>query len=122
LRRNPDLKWRQSPQSVDELVQLQRRILASAARCVTPGGRLVYATCSLLRAENEDQVEAFLAANPDFELLDAQQVLGDRVPDLGLTTPYLRLRPDTHHTDGFFAAVLQRKTASSTPSVSTETD
>lgn len=115
LRRNPDLKWRQSPQSVEELVQLQARILASAARCVTPGGRLVYATCSVLRAENEAQVETFLAAHPDFELLDAQTVLGDRVPELGLDSPYLRLRPDRHQTDGFFAAVLQRKQPGTTP-------
>ncbi|MCK9507285.1 MAG: RsmB/NOP family class I SAM-dependent RNA methyltransferase [Pigmentiphaga sp.] len=122
LRRNPDLKWRQSPQSVEELVQLQARILASAARCVSPGGRLVYATCSLLRVENEGQVEAFLAAHPDFELLEAQSVLGDRVPDLGLSTPYLRLRPDMHQTDGFFAAVLQRKVPSAEAPVLAETD
>ncbi|HBP27867.1 MAG TPA: rRNA methyltransferase [Advenella kashmirensis] len=108
LRRNPDLKWRQSPASVQELTELQARILNSAARCVAPGGRLVYSTCSVLPQENEQQVDAFLAAHPEFTLLNAQEVLGDRCPDLGMTTPYLRLRPDVHGTDGFFAAVLER--------------
>lgn len=108
LRRNPDLKWRQSPASVQELTELQARILNSAARCVAPGGRLVYSTCSVLPQENEQQVDAFLAAHPEFTLLNAQAVLGDRCPDLGMTTPYLKLRPDVHGTDGFFAAVLER--------------
>jgi len=108
LRRNPDLKWRQHPQAVQELQQLQAQILLDAARCVRPGGRLVYATCSLLPQENEDQVQQFLAVHPDFRLLDAAQVLGDRCPDLGLKDAYLRLRPDVHGTDGFFAAVMQR--------------
>lgn len=108
LRRNPDLKWRQSLASVQELTQLQTRILNSAARCVAPGGRLVYSTCSVLPQENEQQVDAFLAAHPEFTLLNAQEVLGDRCPELGMKTPYLKLRPDVHGTDGFFAAVLER--------------
>ena len=108
LRRNPDLKWRQSPASVQELTELQARILNSAARCVAPGGRLVYSTCSVLPQENEQQIDAFLASHPEFSLLNAQQVLGDRCPDLGMTSPYLKLRPDVHGTDGFFAAVLER--------------
>lgn len=111
LRRNPDLKWRQTPESLAALVDIQARILHSAARCVAPGGRLVYATCSILPDENEAQIEAFLAQHPDFELLDAREVLGDRVPALVLDGPYLSLRPDVHGTDGFFAAALQRKAA-----------
>jgi len=109
LRRNPDLKWRQNPESVSDLCALQRSILASAARCVAPGGRLVYATCSLLRVENESQAEAFLAAHPDFELLSAPELLADRAGTLALPGPYLKLRPDAHGTDGFFAAVFQRR-------------
>jgi 16S rRNA (cytosine967-C5)-methyltransferase len=109
LRRNPDLKWRQSPESVSDLCALQRSILASAARCVAPGGRLVYATCSILRVENEGQVEAFLAAHPEFELLSAPELLADRAGALSLPGPYLKLRPDVHGTDGFFAAVFQRR-------------
>ncbi|WP_246013283.1 RsmB/NOP family class I SAM-dependent RNA methyltransferase [Pigmentiphaga humi] len=109
LRRNPDLKWRQSPESVSDLCALQRSILASAARCVAPGGRLVYATCSILRVENENQIESFLAEHPEFELLSAPDILADRAGALGLSGPYLKLRTDVHGTDGFFAAVLQRR-------------
>jgi 16S rRNA (cytosine967-C5)-methyltransferase len=107
LRRNPDLKWRQSPQSVEELKAKQAGILHSAAKLLKPGGRLVYATCSLLREENEDIVEAFLATNAHFRQLDCSAILRDAgVPlDTGL---FLRLFPHVHGTDGFFAAVLER--------------
>lgn len=111
LRRNPDLKWRQHPESLAELVGLQHRILKSAARCVAPGGRLVYATCSLLAEENTEQAERFLAEHPDFERLDAAALLTQRVPGLRLDGPYVQLRPDVHGTDGFFAAVFERKKA-----------
>ncbi|NGR08825.1 RsmB/NOP family class I SAM-dependent RNA methyltransferase [bacterium SGD-2] len=109
LRRNPDLKWRQHPDSVAEFVALQQRILAEAATCVAPEGRLVYATCSLLPEENQQQVEAFLQENPQFELLDAAAIAAERCPGLVEAGPYLQLRPDRHGTDGFFAAVLQRR-------------
>lgn len=112
LRRNPDLKWRQSPQSVAELQVKQSAILASAARLVKPGGRLVYATCSLLDAENEQIAQAFGAANPGFEPLPAQEALSaaqvDAAADL-CDGGYLRLWPHRHATDGFFAAVWQRR-------------
>jgi 16S rRNA (cytosine967-C5)-methyltransferase len=110
LRRNPDLKWRQSVQSLQELTALQARILASASRCVAPGGRLVYATCSVLIEENQAQAERFLAEHPDFELIDAAQLLSART-SLQLEGPYLNLRPDVHGTDGFFAAVFERRKA-----------
>ncbi|WP_313623229.1 RsmB/NOP family class I SAM-dependent RNA methyltransferase [Achromobacter sp.] len=109
LRRNPDLKWRQHPEALAELGQLQERILNSAARCVAPGGRLVYATCSLLAEENEVQADRFLASHPDFERLDAAEILGARCESLNLQGPYVQLRPDVHGTDGFFAAVFERK-------------
>jgi 16S rRNA (cytosine967-C5)-methyltransferase len=125
LRRNADLKWRQNPDSVQELVALQHSILASAARCVAPGGRLVYGTCSLLREENEAQAETFLAENPDFELLPADEVLragraGEMVGEAALSGPFLKLRPDVHGTDGFFAAVFQRKAAGVTAALAAE--
>lgn len=113
LRRNPDLKWRQHPESVAEMQRLQQRILQEASACVAPGGRLVYATCSLLPEENEQQVEAFLKANPAFELLDAPAIARDRCKGLELEGPYLQLRPDRHGTDGFFAAVMQRRAPAS---------
>ncbi|HSW08264.1 RsmB/NOP family class I SAM-dependent RNA methyltransferase [Aquabacterium sp.] len=112
LRRNPDLKWRQSPQAVQELRAKQQAILASASRLVKSGGRLVYATCSLLRAENEDIAKEFSEAHKDFVLLPAAEVLaGAHVVDAAtLTTEegFMRLWPHRHATDGFFAAVWQR--------------
>jgi len=111
LRRNPDLKWRQHPDAVGEYVALQKRILAEASACVAPGGRLVYATCSLLPEENELQVEAFLQAHPEFERLDAAAIAAERCPGIHEDGPYLQLRPDRHGTDGFFAAVMQRRKA-----------
>ncbi len=108
LRRNPDLKWRQSPQSVAELNAKQTAILASAAGLVKPGGRLVYATCSLLAEENEAIVEAFLAAHPEFRVLPAGEVLAAQKIPLEMGA-YFRLDPATHGADGFFAAVLERR-------------
>ncbi len=112
LRRNPDLKWRQSPKAVEELVVKQAAILDSAARLLKSGGRLVYATCSLLRAENEDIANAFSAAHPDFEPVDVAQILArQQVADAEQLTRdgCLRLWPHRHGTDGFFAAVWQRR-------------
>jgi 16S rRNA (cytosine967-C5)-methyltransferase len=119
LRRNPDLKWRQSVQSLQELTALQARILASASRCVAPGGRLVYATCSVLKEENQEQAERFLANHPDFELIDAAPILAART-SLQIEGPYLSLRPDVHGTDGFFAAIFERKKALVTEKVKSE--
>jgi 16S rRNA (cytosine967-C5)-methyltransferase len=109
LRRNPDLKWRQSPQTVVELAAKQGAILAAAARLVKPGGRLVYATCSLLEEENDAVVADFLTAHADFRLVPADRLLAEaRVPlDTGET---LRLLPHQHATDGFFAVALERRT------------
>lgn len=122
LRRNPDLKWRQHPESLVELCEIQARILRQASRCVAPGGRLVYATCSLLPEENEDQVTAFLADNPEFTLLDANQILGDRCGKLTMSSPYLSLRPDRHATDGFFAAVMERRKDAAPPKPAVPSD
>ncbi len=108
LRRNPDLKVRQTADSVPELNAKQRSILAAAAGLVKPGGRLVYGTCSLLEEENEAIVAQFLAAHPEFTIVPAAQVLkrqGIEVPGVG---DYLKLFPHVHDTDGFFAAVMER--------------
>jgi 16S rRNA (cytosine967-C5)-methyltransferase len=106
-RRNPDARWRAPEEKgLEALVALQARILASAARLVKPGGRLVYATCSLLTEENEAQVAAFLAANPAFRIAPlpevAPQITGSAHPE------FLSLTAARHDTDGFFAAVLER--------------
>ncbi len=107
LRRNPDLKWRQSPQAVAELKVKQAAILDSAARLLKPGGRLVYATCSLLAEENQDIVTAFLASHPQFAPLDCGEILKQQQIALETGT-YLQLWPQIHGTDGFFAAALER--------------
>jgi len=107
LRRNPDLKFRQSPQSVAELTEKQASILAAASRLVKPGGRLVYATCSLLPEENRGIMNAFLAAHPDFVLHPANEVLAQQLISLD-TGECLQLSPLLHGTDGFFAAVMER--------------
>jgi len=108
LRRNPDLKWRQTPESVAELAPKQLSILTSAARLLKRGGRLVYATCSILEAENEAVVKQFLEAHPEFVLVSARDALAEQ--RVGLDTgEYLSLWPHRHATDGFFAAVLERR-------------
>jgi 16S rRNA (cytosine967-C5)-methyltransferase len=117
LRRNPDLKWRQSLQSVAEMAAKQAAILASAARLVKPGGRLVYATCSLLPQENEVIAQAFSREHPDFEVLAAGEVLAALKVEGAQSlcsggqggVDYLRLWPHRHRTDGFFAALWTKK-------------
>ena len=110
LRRNPDLKWRQTEQDISELTVKQASILERAARLVKDGGRLVYATCSLLADENEQVASAFLAAHPEFSLLPAREVLAQQHIALA-GDDYFRLFPHLHQTDGFFAAVFERKPA-----------
>ena len=109
LRRNPDLKWRQSEQTLAERRVKQDVILAAAARLVKPGGLLLYATCSLLDEENAQVVESFRATHAQFELRPASAALAQQRIALD-TGEYLRLAPHLHGTDGFFAALLAKKT------------
>lgn len=108
LRRNPDVKWRQNPAGILEMNALQSAILAGAARLVKTGGRLVYATCSILEEENEAIVQGFLAAHPDFRLVPMKDIMEENKIPLEMGD-YLKLLPHVHHTDGFFAAALQRQ-------------
>jgi 16S rRNA (cytosine967-C5)-methyltransferase len=106
------LKWRQNPKAIEELTAKQTAILQSAARLLKPGGRLVYATCSILREENEAIAEAFSLANPGFTLVEAGPILTQMGVEHAATLvrgPYLRLWPYLHQTDGFFAAVWQKE-------------
>ncbi|HEX4185222.1 MAG TPA: RsmB/NOP family class I SAM-dependent RNA methyltransferase [Stellaceae bacterium] len=109
-RRNPGDKWRLTPENLADLVVRQQEILRSAARLVRPGGRLVYATCSVLREEDEAQAEAFLAAASEFSVVPAahawSETIGGRSPG---GERYLRLTPARHGTDGFFVAIFERQ-------------
>jgi len=108
LRRNPDLKWRYGPERIEALGKQQFRILEAASGLVKPGGRLVYATCSLLAAENEAVADRFAAAHPEFEALSCGELLAaQRIPIQ--SAERLRLWPHEHGTDGFFAAAFERR-------------
>jgi 16S rRNA (cytosine967-C5)-methyltransferase len=114
LRRNPDLKWRQTSQGLGDLLSLQASILRAASTLVKPGGRLVYATCSLKREENEGQVETFLKAYPEFSMDSAERILlrqGISPQSQALwfgEQGELRLWPHRSDTDGFFGVNLVR--------------
>jgi 16S rRNA (cytosine967-C5)-methyltransferase len=108
-RRNPDMKWRIGPDDVAALRGVQDEVLERAARLVKPGGRLIYATCSLLPAENEQAIESFLERHAEFRVLPVPDVwAGVLSGDCPVDGPYLRLTPARHGTDGFFAAILER--------------
>ncbi len=110
-RRNPAAKWRLTPEKLDDLVELQRQILTQAASLVAPGGRLIYATCSVLPQENIQQIDWFLAQNSEFTTLPIadiwRQTIGTNCPVEGV---YLEITPARHGTDGFFSAILEKKT------------
>lgn len=113
-RRNPDLKWRFGESELERLNMLQKSILASAAKMLKPSGRLVYSTCSVLNQENQGVIEEFLAAHPDFELLDAYEILQKQGIEFSefhkkRFGKYFVMLPQLNGTDGFFAAVLAKK-------------
>jgi 16S rRNA (cytosine967-C5)-methyltransferase len=112
-RRHPEQKKRLTEDRLAELMKAQDDVLKGAAALVKPGGRLIYATCSLLREENEARLDAFLVKHSDFQVTPIQTVwaetfAGESCPDMG-ESPYLRLTPARHGTDGFFVGVLGRK-------------
>lgn len=115
LRRNPDLKWRMSEEELARINEIQKNVLESASRLVKEGGRLVYATCSLLREENQSVVEDFLTHHPEFVLVNAVEVLARQGVELPQCTqaeaPYFVMAPHQSGTDGFFGAVLERRKA-----------
>ncbi len=109
IRRNPETKWRLHAEEIDELCAKQKAILAAYAPLVRTGGRLIYATCSLLHEENDGIVDAFLSAHGEFESVPTKEILGkEHALQIG-DGERLRLWPHLHDTDGFFAAVLRRR-------------
>jgi 16S rRNA (cytosine967-C5)-methyltransferase len=109
-RRNPDTRWKAYGPGLAELLLVQTEILDKVAKAVKPGGRFVYATCSLLPAENDAQVKAFLERHPEFEVMPVAEAWDADTP-APCEGDFLRLTPRQHNTDGFFAAVLRRKGA-----------
>jgi 16S rRNA (cytosine967-C5)-methyltransferase len=112
LRRNPDLKWRFDETELARVNGVQANVLRAASRLVKPGGRLVYATCSLLALENQEIVDRFLVEQPEFSVVDASKVLAAqdiRIDHAERFAPWFVMLPHLHATDGFFAAVLERR-------------
>lgn len=107
IRRNPDIKFRQTKESINELNKQQISILSSAAKLVKDKGYLVYATCSILKRENDDIVNQFIESNPEFKIVDIHDVLDN--PKLHNQSKFLKLLPNIHQTDGFFACLLQKE-------------
>ena len=107
LRRNPEARWRLREADLATFAAKQKEILAGAAALCAPGGRLVYATCTLLRIENQDVVDAVLAARPELSAVPLAEVVGDRARALGDGASFI-VAPHTHGTDGFYARVLRR--------------
>jgi len=114
-RRHPDAKWRLRESQLQRRVEEQRDILEKASHFVRPGGRLVYITCSLLTVENNLQIRNFLGQNKNFQAIDIRahwhDVMSTQAPlphfsDIGLT-----LSPASTHSDGFYIAIIERRTS-----------
>ena len=118
-RRNPDMRWRNYGPGLDELLAVQADILERVTKAVKLGGKLIYATCSLLQDENEKQIEKFLINHPEFSVMSLDQVWEDGDAP---SKPFMRLTPYRHNTDGFFAAVLTRTESSLPPEEQYPTD
>jgi len=107
LRRNPDLKWRQTEESLAELATKQASILEAASKLCKKGGYLVYATCSILNDENENIIATFLENNQHFKIIPQHIIMAKSGVDIG-EGDFLKLNPHTHKTDGFFGALMER--------------
>jgi 16S rRNA (cytosine967-C5)-methyltransferase len=106
-RRNPDLRWNFYGPTLSEITDLQKEILSRVSDKIKIGGRLVYATCSLMREENEDQIADFLKNNPNYKIIPVADMWDSETP-CPINGDYMRLTPKDHQTDGFFTAILQR--------------
>jgi 16S rRNA (cytosine967-C5)-methyltransferase len=105
LRRNPEIKWRITPEDLQRHAVVQKRLIACVAGCLRQGGRLVYSTCSVMPEENEDVIADFLFRHGDFRCIHLPALIH---PSMVTEQGFFRTRPDRHGTDGFFGAILQR--------------
>ncbi|AWD32347.1 Ribosomal RNA small subunit methyltransferase B [Candidatus Kinetoplastibacterium sorsogonicusi] len=108
LRRYPNLKWLHTNESINKIIKLQTKILIKASQCVKKDGYLIYSTCSILPEENQLQIAKFIDKNDSFQIIDIKTLLKNLKIDLPCKGPFLELRPDIHHTDGFFIAILKK--------------
>ncbi len=111
IRRNPGMKWSVTEETVQEVSEKQRHILSSIAGLVKPGGRIAYATCTLMEEENEAVVESFLEKQDDFNIVDPSSLVEKWNLTEACSGHFIKLMPHVHGTDGFFCAIMQRKTA-----------
>jgi 16S rRNA (cytosine967-C5)-methyltransferase len=109
FRRNPDAKWRLASKDIQELTAKQKEIIREYSRLVKPGGRLVYATCTISRQENEEVVSDFIGSNSDFYMIPASRVNFEILGKFVLEDGFFRTMPHIHNTDGFFGAVMYRR-------------
>lgn len=109
FRRNPDSKWRLTQQDISELAAKQKGIIREYSEFVKPGGRLVYATCTISREENEDVVLGFLEENEGFYIVPADEMDPGIFRELTTEEGFFRSMPHLHNTDGFFGAVMKRR-------------
>lgn len=108
-RRNPENRWKMTSELLEDLLGRQERILQSSAHLVKQGGRLIYATCSLLKRENEDQIAKFLKENDNYSIVPIGDVWAERFETAcPFEGDFMTMRPDLHKSDGFFCAILER--------------
>ncbi|MCL1630908.1 16S rRNA (cytosine(967)-C(5))-methyltransferase RsmB [Sporolactobacillus sp. CPB3-1] len=108
IRRKPEIKWSKTADEIKGLIPIQRRLLDETASLVTPGGWLIYSTCTIHKEENERQISAFLAKHPEFQ---AEPTFSERMPRKEMDSPAgtLQVMPYMFHSDGFFISCLRRK-------------
>lgn len=106
IRRNPDIKWRTTENTVNEIIEKQRSLLQDSIPLVKKSGLLIYVTCSLLQKENENQIEMFLHLNPNFQLVNISEK-STKLFNISSPNGYFKINPYTHKTDGFFCAIMR---------------
>ncbi len=103
------MRWQLSEEGIERLNTIQSELIEDAKKLVRPGGWIVYATCSILRAENEEIIEKALQQDPDLEILHPSEIVGEELGSSISRGAYMSLGPHSHDVDGFFTAVIRVK-------------